>query len=85
MICMLLIWAFHDWRADGWTVAGSLIFLFVAILVCVSTLDPVLLETGRAWSPYSVLLSRAISTHFKLFLRPRARSAGSSGLAALYL
>jgi peptidoglycan/LPS O-acetylase OafA/YrhL len=46
VICMILIWSFHDWRADGWTVAGSLIFLFVAILVCVSTYDPVLLETG---------------------------------------
>jgi hypothetical protein len=43
----ILLWGINDYAAEGWIVAGTSIFLVVAILVCASIFDPVLLETGE--------------------------------------
>jgi peptidoglycan/LPS O-acetylase OafA/YrhL len=47
VLCMIIFWAFNDQRTDGWIVAGASIFLLVAILICASIFDPVLMETGE--------------------------------------
>jgi hypothetical protein len=48
VLCVLVLWAFSDRLTDGWIVVGTAIFLLVAILICGSIFDPVLLETGVA-------------------------------------
>jgi hypothetical protein len=46
-LCMIVLWALNDQMTEGWIVAGTSIFLLVAILICASVFDPVLLETGK--------------------------------------